>query len=307
MKSSILLTGVSLAAGAMAQGAAWAQCGGQGWTGATTCVSGYYCYLQNPYYSQCIPGTVSTTAKAATTTAEATSASTAVPTTLVTKTFSAATAGGTTAHFKWFGVDESGAEFTQTSLPGVYGTDFIFPSSSTIDTLMSEGFNIFRIPFLMERMAPTSLAGPLATAYLTNYTGTIEYITSKGGYAIIDPHNSGRYNGAVITDYAGFGTFWQNLAAHFQSNTNAIFDTNNEYHDMDQALVLNLNQAAINGIRAAGATSQYIFVEGNGYTGAYSWNTTNDNLKALTDPQNMLIYEMHQYLVGWLHSHYMLG
>jgi endoglucanase len=65
---------------------------------------------------------------------------------------------------------------------------------------------------------------------------------------------------------------------------------------MDQNLVLNLNQAAINAIRGAGATSQYIFVEGNAWTGAWSWNTTNTNLVALTDPQNKIVYEMHQYL-----------
>ena len=65
---------------------------------------------------------------------------------------------------------------------------------------------------------------------------------------------------------------------------------------MDQTLVLNLNQAAINGIRAAGATSQYIFVEGNSYTGAWTWVDVNSNLKDLTDPQNKIVYEMHQYL-----------
>lgn len=65
---------------------------------------------------------------------------------------------------------------------------------------------------------------------------------------------------------------------------------------MDQTLVLNLNQAAINGIRAAGATTQYIFVEGNAYTGAWDWTDNNDNLSGLTDPQDKIIYEMHQYL-----------
>ena len=81
-----------------------------------------------------------------------------------------------------------------------------------------------------------------------------------------------------------------------ETNNFQIFDTNNEYHDMDQTLVLNLNQAAINGIRGAGATSQYIFAEGNSYSGAWTWASVNDNLKALTDPSNLLIYEMHQYL-----------
>lgn len=65
---------------------------------------------------------------------------------------------------------------------------------------------------------------------------------------------------------------------------------------MDQNLVVNLNQAAINAIRDAGATSQYIFVEGNSWTGAWTWTDVNDNMKQLTDPEDKLVYEMHQYL-----------
>lgn len=32
----------------------WGQCGGQDWTGATTCVSPYTCKAANAYYSQCL-------------------------------------------------------------------------------------------------------------------------------------------------------------------------------------------------------------------------------------------------------------
>lgn len=32
----------------------WGQCGGQGWTGPTTCQSPYTCTSINPYYSQCL-------------------------------------------------------------------------------------------------------------------------------------------------------------------------------------------------------------------------------------------------------------
>lgn len=99
----------------------------------------------------------------------------------------------------------------------------------------------------------------------------VSYITSKGAYAIIDSQNFGRYYGNVISDTNGFQTYWKTIAARFKGNSKFIFDTNNEYHDMDDALVAKLNQAAINGIRAAGATSQYIFVEGNPYTGAWTW------------------------------------
>lgn len=148
----------------------------------------------------------------------------------------------------------------------------------------------------MERLSPQSVSGAFSAPYLANLTTVINGITSAGSYAILDPHNYGRYNGAIITDTNAFGTFWRNLATQFKSNSKVIFDTNNEYHDMDQTLVLNLNQAAITNIRAAGATSQYIFAEGNSWSGAWHWAETNDNLKALKDPNNKLVYEMHQYL-----------
>ncbi|KAM5537225.1 hypothetical protein V8D89_009158 [Ganoderma adspersum] len=64
---------------ALAQSQEWGQCGGIGWTGATTCVSGTVCTHQNDYYSQCLPdGSATTTATAtATTTAVVTPSSTA--------------------------------------------------------------------------------------------------------------------------------------------------------------------------------------------------------------------------------------
>ncbi|GLB37066.1 hypothetical protein LshimejAT787_0401170 [Lyophyllum shimeji] len=47
---------VSFLGGVSAQSPAWGQCGGQGWSGPTTCVAGYTCTYSNPYYSQCLPG-----------------------------------------------------------------------------------------------------------------------------------------------------------------------------------------------------------------------------------------------------------
>ncbi|KAJ9133874.1 Glycoside hydrolase family 5 protein [Pleurostoma richardsiae] len=276
--------------GALAQSGAWGQCGGQGWTGQTTCVSGYVCTYSNPWYSQCLPGTGSTTA--ASTSA---ASSTFVTSTKTSSSATSTSTGSPSLGWKWFGVDESCAEFGQNNIPGTYGKDFIFPSESSISTLISAKYNIFRVPFLMERMVPSTLTSSLDAAYLANYTATINYITNAGAWAVIDPHNFGRYYGNVITDTAGFQSFWTQLAGNFKS-ANVIFDTNNEFHDMDQTLVFNLNQAAINGIRAAGATSQYIFVEGNSWSGAWTWNVTNTNLVSLSDSENKIIYEMHQYL-----------
>ncbi|CAK7238100.1 hypothetical protein SEUCBS140593_010327 [Sporothrix eucalyptigena] len=199
--------------------------------------------------------------------------------------------------FKWFGINQSCAEFGKV-FPGTWGKDFTFPSTSSVQTHIKDGFNIFRVAFAMERLVPNTLTGSFDSAYLQNLTNTVNAITNAGAYAIVDPHNYGRYYGNIITDTNAFGTFWTNLAKKFASNPLVIFDTNNEYHEMDQTLVLNLNQAAITSIRSAGATSQYIFAEGNSWTGASTWNTTNTNLAALSDPQNKLVYEMHLYLDG---------
>ncbi|KAK4863995.1 hypothetical protein LT330_010205 [Penicillium expansum] len=189
--------------------------------------------------------------------------------------------------FVWFGANEAGAEFGSGNIPGELGTDYIWPSTSTIQTLRNAGMNIFRIPFAMERLVPGTLTSSADATYLASLKSTVNYITSNGGYAVVDPHNFGRYD---------FAAFWTTLASEFASNNKVIFDTNNEFNSEDQTLVLNLNQAAINAIRAAGARSQYIFVEGNSWSGAWTWTTVNDNMKALTDPQDLIIYEMHQYL-----------
>ncbi|KAH9483957.1 Beta-glucosidase cel3A [Psilocybe cubensis] len=59
----------------------YGQCGGQGWSGDTTCASGSTCVYSNPYYSQCLPGaassssTPSSTSKPTTTTVKPTSTS----------------------------------------------------------------------------------------------------------------------------------------------------------------------------------------------------------------------------------------
>ncbi|KAF3399472.1 putative endo-beta-1,4-glucanase B [Talaromyces pinophilus] len=198
--------------------------------------------------------------------------------------------------FEWFGSNESGAEFGSGNIPGVEGTDYTFPNTTAIQILIDAGMNIFRVPFLMERMIPTEMTGSLNTAYFEGYSEVINYITGQGAHAVVDPHNFGRYYGTPISSTSDFQTFWSTLASQFKSNDKVIFDTNNEYHDMDESVVVALNQAAIDGIRDAGATTQYIFVEGNSYTGAWTWTTYNTAMVNLTDPSGLIVYEMHQYL-----------
>lgn len=60
-KFASLLAFVTLASSVAAQAPIYGQCGGQGWSGATTCAAGSVCTYSNDYYSQCLPGSASST------------------------------------------------------------------------------------------------------------------------------------------------------------------------------------------------------------------------------------------------------
>jgi endoglucanase len=276
----------------LAQVVEWGQCGGIGWTGGTTCVAGTTCVYSSAYYSQCLPGTAS-----ATTTTTPTGGS-GTPTT-TSPSPSSSLCSSTRTKFKFFGVNESGAEWG-TAIPGVLGTDYTWPSPSSIDYFTGLGFNAFRVPFMIERLNPpsTGLTGPFNQAYLSGLQTIVSYITGKGAYVLIDPHNYMRYNGAIITSTSTFQQWWQNLATEFKSNANVIFDVMNEPYDIAAESVFELNQAAINGIRASGATTQLIVVEGTSWTGAWTWTSAGNAavFGAIQDPYNNVAIEMHQYL-----------
>ncbi|TFY71160.1 hypothetical protein EVG20_g1857 [Dentipellis fragilis] len=259
--------------------AVWGQCGGIGYSGSTTCDSGTTCVHLNDYYFQCQPGTSApTTSQSPTTTSSASSPSNSV-------------CSGSRTKFTYFGVNESGAEFGNNVIPGVLGTDYTWPSPSSVDYFMGKGFNTFRIPFLMERLSPpaTGLTGAFDQTYLSGLKTIVSYITGKGGYALVDPHNFMIYNGATISSTSTFQTWWKNLSNEFKTDSHVIFDVMNEPHDIPAATVFALNQAAVNGIRSSGATSQLILVEGTSYTGAWIFG-------AIKDPNNNVAIEMHQYL-----------
>ncbi|KAI1780438.1 glycoside hydrolase family 5 protein [Hypoxylon cercidicola] len=196
--------------------------------------------------------------------------------------------------FQFTGVSESGAEFGNMALPGQLGKDYTWPDHNAISTLIQKGFNTFRIPIMMERFIPKTLTGTVNETYAVGLDDIVTFVTGQGAYAVIDPHNFGRYYSEIITDVAGFGAWWSVVAKRYAANELVVFDTNNEFHDEDNALVGQLNQAAIDAIRGAGATSQYIFVEGNSWTGAWHWTSsgTAEAMGQLTDPEDKIVYEM---------------
>ncbi|KAI7512357.1 hypothetical protein KC347_g2543 [Hortaea werneckii] len=212
--------------------------------------------------------------------------------------FLASIASFTQADIYYAGINEAGAAdlalvehvLVATNQPLPTGSErSLIINETTINYFIDRGVNTFRLAFRMEAMAPvqTGLGGPLNDTFFDMYNSAVEYMSRRGAYVIVDAHNYMRYGSLNSTGADGgttignnsdpkaatsgqFGHFWRQLASRHIYNPNVIFGINNEPHDMPTAMIFRNNQAAIDGIRAAGA-SQLILAPGNGYTGDQVW------------------------------------
>lgn len=103
MKLSLLTIAGTLAV-ASAQQSLYGQCGGSGWTGPTTCVAGSYCYYSNPYYSQCIPGSASSSTTKSTTSSTLKTSTTTVRSSTTTTSSGSSTTSAISSYAKTNGL-----------------------------------------------------------------------------------------------------------------------------------------------------------------------------------------------------------
>jgi endoglucanase len=137
---------------------------------------------------------------------------------------------------------------------------------------------------------------------------------SKRVYVILEPHNFARYypdlsnfqtsaQGLIGSYYPDsvFSNFWWRVAAIYKTNDHVIFNLMNEPNSMPTEQWVSAANAAIAGIRAAGA-SNLIQVPGNQWTGAHAWTAnyygTPNSVAMLNivDPGGNYVFEVHQYL-----------
>jgi len=206
-----------------------------------------------------------------------------------------------------FGVNLAGAEFGQ-NFPGTEGLDYAYPTSTELDYYKNKGLTLIRIPFAWERMQPT-LNGPLSSTEVGFMTNFLNAADARGMSVILDVHNYGRYGigsfsdftshgniiGSIQVPVSAFANLWSQLASQFKGHPSLMgYDIMNEPHDMGGAGIWPIAaQAAVNAIRTVDA-SHTIFVEGDGWAGAWSWMTYNANLN-INDSSGNLVYEAHQY------------
>src|SRR5262245_29609621 len=199
------------------------------------------------------------------------------------------------------GVNLAGAEFGS-NVPGVFGTDYTYPTHAEIDYYAAKGMGVIRLPFLWERVQRSEFAALDATE-LGRLDDVVNYATGKGLKIEIEPHNYGYGFGALIgstqTPNSAFADLWGKLAGHFQSNSGVIFGLMNEPHDQSASAWLGSANAAIAAIRGAGAVSQEILVPGSYWDGAWTWvSSDNDTVigTGVQDPAHNFAFEVHQYL-----------
>lgn len=196
------------------------------------------------------------------------------------------------------------AEFGANHLPGIFNKHYTYPSKAEVDYFVSQGMNVFRLPFLWERLQPKAQT-ELDPAELDRIKAFVTYAASRKASVILDPHNYARYYGNVIGSeklpISVFEDFWARLAQVFKDNPNVIFGLMNEPHDMETELWLKDANAAIQAIRSTGAKN-LILVPGNAYSGAHSWTSdwygspNGTVMLDIVDPADNYAFEVHQYL-----------
>lgn len=222
----------------------------------------------------------------------------------------------TPARLEWRGISLSSAEWGEKDLPGsVLGKDFVYPTVASTAYYQAKGMNLMRVGFRWERLQPR-LNGEFDAAELARLREFVDGTTARGLSVLLDPHNYAAYRVKPGTNEAGkadekplgtpevpiaaFADLWRRLALQFKDNPRVLFGLVNEPHSLPTETWASAAQAAIDAIRATGA-SNVVAVPGNGWTGAWTWHqswygTPNAEVMGrVKDPAGRLLYEVHQY------------
>src|SRR5215471_101751 len=92
------------------------------------------------------------------------------------------------ADIQYAGVNLSGAEFGETTLPGTFNSTYTWPTAAEITYYKSKGMNFIRLPFRWERLQHTNHAALDATEF-NRMNAFVTNATRQGVFVLLDPHN----------------------------------------------------------------------------------------------------------------------
>lgn len=203
------------------------------------------------------------------------------------------------------GVNLAGAEFEGGGIPGRYGYDYSYPTTADVDYVVGKGLRLVRVPFRWKRLQ-RELRAPLDADELERLTTLVDYVLSKGASVLLDTHDYAGRDGKIGGDDPGaptnqdFADYWSRIATVFADRPKVVFGVMNEPSGLGTQQWLAAANAAIAGIRTAGAKNT-LAIPGTRWTGAHSWYSGDETSNAavmggVVDPLDNYVYEMHQYL-----------
>lgn len=170
------------------------------------------------------------------------------------------------------------------------------------------GFNIFRYAFSWMGLSPDLNEAKFHEPYYSTFVSNVTWMLKQDPdiYIILDCHDFGEYkhqrigeNGSPATTEK-FAAMWAKVATEFKDQSRVIFGIMNEpKQDASTQVVTDYIQKAINAIRKAGATQQYIFVPSKDWQGMSTFENYANSTFSITDPSggdHRLVYDIHNYL-----------
>jgi endoglucanase len=218
------------------------------------------------------------------------------------------------------GVNVTGAEWGNKTIPGANGEEYLYPSQQTFEYFAARGFNFIRLTNLWERLQPTP-GGPLDPTVLGYLKQNVAWAKAAGIKVSIEIHNFGRYtipgsvcsgqdpwgimpaaciidnkyNGNVLVSGADLADFWRRMSDEFKGDSTVMaYDLMNEPHDMGTADWKQITQDVLTAIRN-NDDSKLIMIPGDGGSNATSWPSNHGSASWINDPQNNFWYEAHEY------------
>lgn len=209
-----------------------------------------------------------------------------------------------------YGVDYTAETGTFSSAnPGVYGSDYHYDSSASVNYLASRGWKVLKLPIRWERIQ-ADLYGPLRESELDRLTTFIDQCQQAGVAVNLDIHNYGLYyrdvDGVGVRTALGdpdlpvsaFADLWLRLATEFKDNPtvsvyNLCAEPQGTYGALTAATWRDASQAAVTAIREVDPRTE-IHVAGFGWSSVAYWWDYNP-APWIIDPANNFRYVGHHY------------
>lgn len=197
------------------------------------------------------------------------------------------------------GLNIAGAGFASGVLPGKHGTNYFFPRKGYFAGWQAKGIRTIRFSIIWERLQP-ALNGELDSLYAGLLDGTFDEAAIYGMRVILDIHNYGRFRGKVIgtpeVPIAAYQDLMERIARRW-GNHQALYayDIMNEPYGAADAYWPAVAQAGIDAVRRHDRKS-LLLIEGRSWSSAARWPRLNDDLLALRDPADKLVFSAHAYI-----------